>query len=136
MTAGYSGTPLIKKLGIKPQIKILLINNPDNYFSLFESDIKNQLCKKNETPDLVHLFVKTLKDFDVEMRKLKVICKKNSSVIIWVSWYKKSSKIATDVSEDIIRNYALLNNLVDVKVCAVNEVWSGLKLVVPLEKRL
>jgi len=55
--------------------------------------------------------------------------------VIWVSWYKKSSGIATDVTEDVIRNYALKNNLVDVKVCAVSEVWSGLKLVVPLAKR-
>ena len=69
------------------------------------------------------------------MKKLKAVYKKNTSITIWVSWYKKSSKIATDITEDTIRNYALQNDLVDVKVCAVSEIWSGLKLVVPLSKR-
>jgi hypothetical protein len=134
-TAGYSGTPLLKKLGIKPETKLLLINHPHDYFSLVEMNLKDQLCKKNETPDLVHLFVKNTKEFESEMRKLKAICKKNSAISIWVSWYKKSAKIPTDITEDVIRNYALKNDLVDVKVCAVSETWSGLKLVVPLVKR-
>ena len=69
------------------------------------------------------------------MKKLKAVYKKNTSVTIWVSWYKKSSKIPTDITEDTIRNYALQNDLVDVKVCAVSDVWSGLKLVVPVSKR-
>ena len=69
------------------------------------------------------------------MKKLKTVCKKNTAITIWISWYKKSAKILTDVTEDTIRNYALQNDLVDVKVCAVSEVWSGLKLVVPLKKR-
>ena len=63
------------------------------------------------------------------------VYKKNTSIIIWVSWYKKAAKITTDITEDVIRNYALQNELVDVKVCAVNDIWSGLKLVVPLSKR-
>jgi len=134
-TTGYSGTPLIDKLGIKPGTKLLLIHPPDDYYSLLETNIKDQLCKKNETPDLVHLFVKTSKEFENEMKKLKAVCKKNTSISIWVSWYKKSAKIPTDVTEDVIRNYALKNDLVDVKVCAVSEIWSGLKLVVPLKKR-
>ena len=134
-TTGYSGTPLIKKLGIKPVMKVLLINEPDNYYSLLETDISDQLCKKKDTPDFIHLFVTTEKIFIGEMKKLKPIYKKNSSITIWVSWYKKAAKIATDVSEDTIRNYALQNDLVDVKVCAVSEVWSGLKLVVPVCKR-
>lgn len=141
MPAGYSGTPLINKLGIKPQMKVLLINQPDDYYSLIaagsrgETYIHDQLCKKNEVPDLVHLFVKTSKEFEGEMKKLKAVCKKNTSITIWVSWYKKSAKIPTDITEDVIRNYALKNDLVDVKVCAVSELWSGLKLVVPLAKR-
>jgi hypothetical protein len=69
------------------------------------------------------------------MKKLKPLIKKNTTVIIWVSWYKKAAKIATDITEDIIRNYALKNDLVDVKVCAVSDIWSGLKLVVPVSKR-
>ena len=134
-TVGYSGTPLIKKLGIKPEMKVLLINQPTNYYDLLETNISDQLCKKNEVADFVHLFVKSEKEFINEMKKLKPACKKNTTIIIWVSWYKKSAKIATDVTEDTIRNYALQNDLVDVKVCAVSEVWSGLKLVVPLKKR-
>ena len=135
MPAGYSGTPLLKKLGIKPEMKILLINQPDDYYSLLETNISDQLCNKNEIPDLVHLFVKTSKAFEVQMKKLKKVCKKNTSIILWVSWYKKSAKIPTDITEDVIRNYALKNDLVDVKVCAVSELWSGLKLVVPLKIR-
>lgn len=69
------------------------------------------------------------------MKNILPICKKNSSVIIWVSWYKKASGIATDLTEDIIRGFALENDLVDIKVCAVSDEWSGLKLVVPLAKR-
>jgi len=134
-TTGYSGTPLLKKLVIKPEMKVLLINQPDDYYSLLDVNISNQLCKKNELPDFIHLFVKTEKEFVSAMKKLESICKKNTSIIIWVSWYKKSAKIVTDVTEDTIRNYALQNDLVDVKVCAVSEVWSGLKLVVPVAKR-
>ena len=135
MPAGYSGTPLINKLGIKPGMKILLINQPHDYYSLIETNIDDQLCRKNEVPDFVHLFVKSAKEFETEMKKIKAVCKKNTAVTIWVSWYKKSAKIPTDVTEDVIRNYALKNDLVDVKVCAVSELWSGLKLVVPLIKR-
>ena len=135
MPTGYSDTPLLLKLGIKPGMKILLINKPKDYYDLLETNISDQLCSKNETPGFVHLFVKTVKEFETEMKKLKSVCKKNTSITIWVSWYKKSVKIATDVTEDVIRNYALKNDLVDVKVCAVSDIWSGLKLVVPLAKR-
>jgi len=69
------------------------------------------------------------------MKAVLKLSKQNPAVIVWVSWYKKSSGISTDLSENIIREFALQNNLVDVKVCAVSEVWSGLKLVVPLAKR-
>ena len=134
-TAGYSGTPLLKKLGIKPETKVLVINRPADYCELLEVDISEQLTKKNETPDLIHLFVKNIKEFVAEMKKLEPVCKLNPSVIIWVSWYKKAAKIETDITEDVIRNYALKNDLVDVKVCAVSDIWSGLKLVVPLAKR-
>lgn len=134
-TAGYSGTPLIKKLGIKPHFKLLLIHQPVDYYDLLATDVDDQLCKKNDAPDLVHLFVKANKELESEMKKLKALCKKNPNIIIWVSWYKKTAKIPTDITEDTIRNYALKNDLVDVKVCAVSDIWSGLKLVVPLVKR-
>jgi hypothetical protein len=134
-TAGYSGTPLLKKLDVKPEYKMLVINPPDNYFELLETDVTDQLTARNETPDWIHLFVKSKKEFESEMKKLLLIAKKNRSITIWVSWYKKSSGIATDLTEDVIRNFALKNKLVDVKVCAVSNVWSGLKLVVPLKHR-
>lgn len=134
-TAGYSGTPLLKKLGIKAEMKVLLINQPGNYYDLLETNIKDQLCKKDETPDFIHLFVRSSKEFETEMKKLKPLIKENTLVTIWVSWYKKTAKIPTDITEDMIRNYALQNGLVDVKVCAVSELWSGLKLVVPVAKR-
>src|SRR5215212_6864245 len=116
-TAGYSGIPLIKKLGITPEMKVLIMNKPDDYYKLLEADIADQSCKKNETPDLVHLFVKSVNEFETEMKKLKPFCKKNPAITIWVSWYKKAAKIPTDITEDIIRNYALKNDIVDVKVC-------------------
>jgi hypothetical protein len=134
-TAGYSDTALIKKLGIKAEMKVLIINKPDDYYKLLEADINDQSCKKNETPDLVHLFVKSMKEFEAEMKKLKNFCKQNPTITIWVSWYKKAAKLPTDITEDTIRNYALKNDLVDVKVCAVSDIWSGLKLVVPVAKR-
>jgi hypothetical protein len=133
--AGYSQTPLLKKLGIKPEIKVMLIQQPDDYFRLLELNISEQLCKKGETPDLIHLFVKNNKEFENEMKKLKPVIKFNTTITVWISWYKKAAKIPTDITEDIIRNYALKNDLVDVKVCAVSDIWSGLKLVVPLAKR-
>ena len=134
-TAGYSGTPLLKKLGITPELKLLLINQPEDYYELVEVNLKEQLAKKSEVPDLVHLFCQYEKEFVAEMKKLVPIIKKNTAVVIWVSWYKKSAKMDTDITEDVIRNYALQNGLVDVKVCAVSDIWSGLKLVVPLAKR-
>lgn len=134
-TTGYSGKPLFEKLGIKPGTKILLINQPENYFELIEINIKTRLCKKNEVPDLIHLFARTIKEFESAMKSFYSICKKNPKIVIWVSWYKKTAKIPTDMTEDVIRDYALLNGFVDIKVCAVSELWSGLKLVVPLAKR-
>lgn len=134
MLPGYSGTPLIKKLGIKEEMKVQLIGQPKEYYKLLEKDISIQLCKKNDMPDLIHLFVKNEKEFEAEMKNIKKKMMK-ATTIIWVSWYKKSAGIPTDITEDLIRNYALRNDLVDVKVCAVSDVWSGLKLVVPLAKR-
>jgi hypothetical protein len=133
--AGYLSTPLAKKLGIKPRFKIRLINAPDHYFDLFTDMPSNvqllndQKSKKN----LIHLFVKDVKTFETHIHDLKNEIEQDG--IIWVSWYKKSSKIPTDLTEDIIRSTALSLGLVDVKVCAVDDVWSGLKLVIPVKSR-
>lgn len=146
-TAGYSGTPLLKKLGITPGMKLMLVNEPDDYFTLLaegsgipEKELRKQVSTPKEQADpmknhFIHLFVRSNKEFEAIMKKLKPVYTKNTSVIIWVSWYKKAAKIPTDITEDMIRAYALSNGLVDVKVCAVSEIWSGLKLVVPLAKR-
>ncbi len=85
------------------------------------------------TLDFVHLFVTTEAAFKKEVLQLKKVLEQNG--MIWISWPKKSSKVPTDLTEDVIRNFALKNGLVDVKVCAVDEVWSGLKLVIPVKLR-
>ena len=134
-TAGYSGTPLIKKLGIKPEMKVCLVHAPENYAQLLATDITGQLILANQVPDFVHLFAINKTVFEKAMRPILQWAKKNTEIIIWVSWYKKSSGMATDLNEDLIRNFALQHDLVDIKVCAVSECWSGLKLVVPVAKR-
>ena len=133
--ADYSRTPLIKKLGITPGMKVLVIHAPEDYFQLLETDLSKQYVTKNGNPDLVHLFVKKNVAFEKEMETVLKLCKKNTSLIVWISWYKKSSGIVTDLSENMIREFALQHNLVDIKVCAVSNEWSGLKLVVPVSKR-
>ena len=105
------------------------------YFNWLEKDISAQFSSKKEIPDLIHLFIRSKNEYETEMKKLNPVFKSNPKIAVWVSWYKKSSGMATDLTEDIIRNYALQHDLVDIKVCAVSNVWSGLKLVVPKNKR-
>jgi len=112
-TAGYSGTPLLKKLGLKEGLKVRLINPPKDYFKLLAADIAAQLCPASELPDWVHLFAPSLKEFEKDMAALKPAWTRNTGIVIWVSWYKKSSGIVTDLTEDLIRGYALRNGLVD-----------------------
>jgi hypothetical protein len=133
--AGYSGTPLGKKLGLKEGMKLKLVGAPAGYFQWLEFDVSGWLCPRGADADWVHVFAATRKDFEREMGSLAGLWQKNPRVVIWVSWYKKSSGKATDLTEDVIRGYALANGLVDIKVCAVSEEWSGLKLVVPLNMR-
>ena len=134
-TACYSGTPLLKKLGVKEEMRVQLIHAPDDYFKLLEKDISYPLITKKNPPDLVHFFAKSKKEFENGMKNLKPVCNANTKITIWVSWYKKSAGIETDLTETDIRNYALKNDLVDIKACAVSEKWSGLKLVVTVAKR-
>jgi hypothetical protein len=116
-------------------MKICLVNAPENYQQLLATDITAQLIVANKVPDLVHLFATNKTVFEKSMYPILQWAKKNTEIIIWVSWYKKSSGMATDLNEDLIRHFALQHDLVDVKVCAVSECWSGLKLVVPVRKR-
>ena len=132
--SGYSGTPLAKKLGIKEGVTVSIINQPDYYFNLFTDlpEIKITEDKKTKK-DFIHYFVTEEKELIKNIKSLKEqIVQKG---MIWISWPKKSSKVKTDVTEDVIRNTALKNGLVDIKVCAVDEVWSGLKLVIPIKER-
>ena len=133
--SGYSGTPLAKKLGIKTGYKIRLINQPEYYFDLFmdmPDDVTFQTDKKTKK-NFIHFFTKSAKELEKNIVPLRAEIE--SDGMIWVSWPKKASKIDTDVTEDIIRHLALSNGLVDIKVCAVDEVWSGLKLVIPVKDR-
>jgi hypothetical protein len=133
-TAGYSGTPLTKKLGIKEGFKISLFHQPEYYFNLFTdfpADVK--LINNKSKVDFIHYFAKEEKQLQNDINKLKNQIEQNG--MIWISWPKKSSKVETDITEDVVRNLALKNGLVDIKVCAVDEVWSGLKLVIPVKDR-
>lgn len=130
--AGYSGTPLVQKLGIKPEMKVWLIGAPADYFQLLTVDISKQLIK-NGKADFVHLFATSKKDLNRQFSQL--VKKLPATAIIWISWYKKSAKIPTDITEDTIRGIVLPTGWVDVKVCAVNEVWSGLKIVKRISER-
>ncbi len=128
--AGYSGTPLVKKLGIRQGQRVLAINAPEEYRDWL-GDLPD-VTFVSEPPktgvDLVHLFVTSLAEFERRLPSARKAMKSDGA--LWVSWYKKSAKIPTDVTENEIRKRALETDLVDVKVCAVTDVWSGLKLVV------
>lgn len=134
-TAGYSSTPLEKKLGIREGHIIDIINPPDHYFKLFTDFPAQVKFSKNihEKKDLIHYFVKEQSKLVKEMYVLKNQIVQNG--MIWISWPKKSSKIQTDISEDLIRKIALENGLVDIKVCSIDEIWSALKLVIPVKLR-
>ncbi len=135
MPSGYSGTPLARKLGYKPGFRAFVDGAPDNYRELLDplpEDVT--LVKQLENDlDLIHLFTASAREL---ASKLKAFIKKiKLNGTIWVSWPKKASKVPTDITEDVVRKLALATVLVDVKVCAVDEVWSGLKLVIRIEKR-
>lgn len=134
-SSGYSGTPLAKKLGIKSGFNIRLINAPEHYLSLF-TDLPTDICfvdQPGSKLNLIHFFTKSYDELSEMLPVLKEQITQNG--IIWISWPKKASKIVTDITEDRIRSLALEMGLVDVKVCAVNETWSGLKLVIRLKDR-
>jgi hypothetical protein len=133
--SGYSGTPLERKLGIKENFRIRLVHAPDNYFDFFTEWPKNIEISDGLQPkkNFIHFFTKKISEYYKLLPLLKQEIEENG--MIWVSWPKKTSKILSDMSEDLIRNYALENGLVDIKVCSVSEDWSALKLVIPLKHR-
>jgi len=133
--AGYSGTPLVKKLGLKPHTKVYFFQPPEKYFDWLYPIPEGINLKPvlNGELDFIHLFVKDRKTFQKEFsRAIKSL---NKSGMLWISWPKKSSKVETDLDENVIRDYGLKEGLVDVKVCAVSEVWSGLKFVFRVKDR-
>jgi Protein of unknown function (DUF3052) len=133
--AGYSGTPLAKKLGLKEGSQLALVGAPKDYASLLEplpSGVRFATRVSGST-DIVHIFTTRRAD----LNRLLVTCRSilKPTGMIWVSWPKKSARVATEITEDSIRELALPLGFVDVKVCAVTEVWSGLKLVIRKELR-
>ena len=134
--AGYSGTPLSKKLGIKEGFRVGLANSPEGFRSeLTElpADVKFSTENLPKQLDLILLFVESermlKKEFPSMMRKIP------SNGTLWVAWPKKSSGVKTDLSFDNVQKFGLAEGLVDVKICAVNETWSGLKFVYRLKDR-
>ena len=134
--AGYPEPPLVKKLGVKPEFKMLVRHEPESYWDWL-SPLPAGASVKSKAGigqlDFIHLFVKQRKAFEKEVLQFSKALKSNG--MLWISWPKKASGVATDLNENIIREFALKNGLVDIKVCAVDEVWSGLKLVIPIKNR-
>ncbi len=133
MTTGYSGTPLWKKLGLKDGMTAEAINPPDDYHGLLLADAPPADWGASEAQDFIHLFTTFRAELeDVLTTRLKTM---DRDGMIWVSWPKKAAKVPTEITEDTIREIALPMGLVDIKVCAVDAVWSGLKLVIRKELR-
>jgi len=133
--AGYSGTPLVKKLGIQEGSKLFLAGAPENYLKWVAPLPKAVTISPRMYSDvtLAHLFCTQKSQLQKLLRAS--FGKLSPNGVIWVSWPKKASKVTTDITEDTIREIALPMGLVDIKVCAVDEVWSGLKLVIRKENR-
>jgi hypothetical protein len=134
-TAGYSGTPLIQKLGFKPGMRALYVNAPAGFGDLLGAlpDGVRVLSRAAPGLDLALLFV--LERRELERRLPGLRAKLASTGMVWVAWPKRASKVPTDMTEDVVRDVALPRGLVDVKVCAIDETWSGLKLVIRRELR-
>ena len=130
---GYSGTPLYKKLGMKEGARWKLVYAPQHYHDLIGHKHGAQFLDARKDLDGIHIFTNRIKEVEEAMLKYRHQIKKEG--MLWFSWYKKSSKMPTEVTEDLIRNTALRLGMVDVKVCAVDDKWSGLKIVWRLENR-
>lgn len=134
-TSGYSNTPLAKKLGYKPGFSVAILNAPDHYMELLEELPEDlELSKDSKSKkDLIHLFTKEGDQLAVALPKLRNQLKEDG--MLWVSWPKKSSGVASDLDGNAIRALGLSHGLVDIKVCAVDDTWSGLKFVIPVRDR-
>ena len=134
-SAGYSGTPLAKKLGIGTNHRVWLAQAPANYKTLVAPlpDGVTFVAKPSNTTDVAHVFTSKRRELEKTLGTLRKTLRPDAS--IWVSWPKKTAKVPTDITEDVIRDVALPMGFVDIKVCAVDETWSALKLVVRKEFR-
>jgi len=128
--AGYSETPLAKKLGIGEASHVLLVDPPEDYADLVELLPAGVVFESGATRrvDLAHVFVRKKEDLARQLAVLRKTLRPDA--VVWISWPKKAAKVPTTITEDTIRELALPLGFVDVKVCAVSDVWSGLKLVV------
>lgn len=134
-TPGYSGTPLAKKLGLKDGSRLVPVNAPPDYADWLGTLPPGAalVARLGPSADIVHLFATRRSVLARELRHLRTALRPDATT--WVSWPKKASRVPTDITEDVIREIALPLGFVDTKVCAVTEVWSGLKLVVRKELR-
>jgi len=135
VTEGYSGTPLAKKLGLKEGCTVAILDEPPGYRTLLVPVPAGVefTSRATGTTDIAHVFVTRRDDLAARLPSLRKVLKPDAA--LWISWPKKASKVPTDITEDTIRELALPLGFVDVKVCAVDAVWSGLKLVVRKELR-
>lgn len=135
MTAGYSGTPLTTKLGLKSPMRMAVVESPSDYPAIVGALPPGVSCTDvvDRTTDLVHLFATKRAALSRHLAGLRKKLREDAA--IWVSWPKKAARVPTDLTEDTIRDVALPLGFVDIKVCAVSAVWSGLKLVVRKELR-
>ena len=135
MTAGYSGKALIEKLGLKEGFLARIVNAPDHYWALLGPLPPSVMLVDDETGDLdfIHCFVVRRDDLETKFPVLQTQLAQRG--MFWVSWPKAAAKVATDLNENIVRDIGLRNGLVDVKVCAVDAQWSGLKFVRRLKDR-
>lgn len=135
VASGYSGTPLAKKLGLKPGMQTWFRDMPESVRAEIDPSAVGVIEHDAAIPglDAAHLFVTRRDDLSRELTLLRDTIAPNG--MVWVSWPKKASKVPTDVIEDTIREIALPIGFVDVKVCAVDAIWSGLKLVIRKELR-
>ena len=134
--AGYSGTPLAAKLGIKPGMRVRAVNEPAEYREWLAPlpDGARLSSRSGGRTDFVHHFATRKSELAAALRRYRRALEPR--VPVWVSWPKKASGQATDITEDTVRAVALPLGYVDIKVCAVSDVWSGLKLVVRRERRI
>jgi hypothetical protein len=132
---GYSGTPLSKKLGIRASSRVYISGAPDGFTELLKPLPEGVVFQRSagSSTDIAHVFATRREELASQLNTLRK--KLNPQAALWVSWPKKVSKVPTSITEDTVRQLALPLGLVDVKVCAVTEVWSGLKLVVRKEHR-